>query len=195
MRKTLVVVCWLAGAGLGSSQAEPTRADIRMEDQFGVLHDIAVHRGDVVVLIYGDRRSAEANKALGEQLHVAFHPGARGQSPADAQKCPVRPVIGVVPKGRAPDVKTVAIASVGKVPDIVRNLVRGQIRKASPDVPVWLDFSDRMKPFGLAPGVPNIVVIDAAGVARYTASGSLSPEQFGRLTDLIEGLRREGDSR
>ncbi len=91
-----------------------------------------------------------------------------------------------------PDVHTVAVACVGKVGPVIRAVVRGSIRAASPDVPVWLDFGDQMKmQFPFTPGVANVVVLDAVGRPRYTASGPLTTEQFGRLTEAIEGLRRE----
>ena len=45
-----------------------------MQDQFEQTHDVAQHRGDIVVLIYGDRKSAE-EKAAG---HVVL-PAAMGR--------------------------------------------------------------------------------------------------------------------
>src|SRR5262245_61730348 len=97
---------------------------LAMEDQFEKRHDVKDHRGRVLVLIYGDKASAKANKALGEQLHVHYHPAAKGQPPAKARTAPVAPVAGAPPGSKAPDVTAVPVACVGKVPNLVRNLIR-----------------------------------------------------------------------
>jgi hypothetical protein len=165
---------------------------VEMEDQFERPHNVASHRGDVVVLIYGDRKSADANKALGELLHVHFHPSARGQAPAQARQAPVRPIADQPAGTRTPDVLAIPVACVGKVPALVRRMIRGQIKGGSPEVPVWLDFEDVMKgQFAFTAGVPNVVVLDAQGRFRYAAAGQPTPEGTKRLLDMIEGLRRE----
>src|SRR5437763_992555 len=157
----------LAALALGLTLSAPGQAPtpaLTFEDQFERPVSVAAHRGDVVVLLYGDRKSAEANRALGERLHVAFHPAAQGLPPARARQVPVLPLPDQPPGTRPPDVLAVPVACVGKVPGVVRAVIRGQVRSASPDVPVWLDFQDTMRQqFGLAPGVPNLVVLDAAG--------------------------------
>jgi hypothetical protein len=171
--------------------AGPPKPDIVMEDQFQHAHRSAEHRGDILVLIYGDRQSAKANRALGEWLHVEFHPAAKGQPPAQAQRAPVRPLPDAVGL-RAPDVRAVPVACVGPVPALVRKIIRGQVRAGSADVPVWLDFTDQMKQlFGLKPGVPNVVVLDAAGHFRHSAAGELTAAQRTALVQAIEMLRRE----
>jgi hypothetical protein len=165
-----------------------------MEDQFERSHNLAALglRGNVAVLVFGDRESATADRLLGEQLHVSFHPTARGMPPAQARQAPVRPLPGLPEGARSPEVHVVPIACVGNVPNVVRSVIRGQVRSSSPDVPVWLDFQDQMKgQLGVAAGVPNVAVVDAAGHLRYTASGHLTTEQFNQLVAAIEGLRRE----
>ena len=61
------------------------------------------------------------------------------------------------------------------------------------DIPVWLDFDDQMKKqeFPFTAGVPNVVVIDAAGHLRYSHSGQVGREQFAQMTATIESLRKE----
>jgi hypothetical protein len=67
-----------------------------------------------------------------------------------------------------------------------------QFRDASPEVPVWLDFDDRLRQlFGLSAGEPNLAVIDAAGRLRHAATGALLPDQRNQLLAAIETLRRE----
>ncbi len=163
-----------------------------MEDQFDQAHRVADWQGRVVVLIFGDRKSADANRALGEWLHVAFHPSAQGRPPAEAAGAPVRPVEGAPPGTPSPEVVTVPVASIGKVPGPVAALIKRQIRAAAPETPILLDFEERLKGlFGLAAGVPNVVIVDCRGRVRATAVGNLTPEQTGQLATLIENLRRE----
>lgn len=166
--------------------------EVVLEDQFERVNDVKKLRGDVVVLIYGDRASAERNKALGEAIHVHFHPTAKGQPPARAQQAPVRPVADAPAGARSPEVRTIAVACVGKVPALVARLIRSQIRSGSPDVAVWLDLDDAMKrQFPFKAGVPNLVVLDAQGRYRYAAAGTPTPDGQARLLATIESLRRE----
>jgi hypothetical protein len=89
-------------------------------------------------------------------------------------------------------VLAVPVACVGKVPGLVRALIRAQLRSASPDVPVWLDFQDVMKgQFPFQAGVPNVVVLDVWGRLRYAAAGQPTEEGVGRLIGVIAGLRQE----
>jgi hypothetical protein len=166
--------------------------EIVMEDQFEQSRNVKQHRGDVVVLIYGDRKSADANKVLGEQVHVHFHPTAKGQPPAQARRAPVTPVPGAPADARSPDVLAIPVACVGKVPELVRKIIRGQIRSGSPEVAVWLDFGDVMKTtFPFKASVPNVVVLDTLGRYRYAAAGTPTPEGKARLLGVIETLRLE----
>lgn len=166
--------------------------EIVMEDQFEKVHDIKQYRGDVVVLIYGDRKSADANRLLGEQLHIAFHPTAKGMAPREARKAPVRPVAGAPAGSRSPEVLAVPVALIGKVPPLVRGPIRVAFRKNSPDVPVWMDFTDTMKTqFPFTAGVPNVIVLDARGRYRYAAAGAPTAEGLKRLVDTVEALRQE----
>jgi hypothetical protein len=177
----------------GQSPATPV---VKMEDQFEKAHDVADHRGDVVVLIYGDRASAGANRALGEQLHVYYHPTAKGQPPAQARQAPVSPVPGAPAGARSPDVLAVPVACIGKVPRLVAALIRAHIRSGAPDVPVWLDFEDTMKgQFPFQAGVPNVVVLDVWGRLRYAAAGQPTAAGEARLIATIDGLRKEGVTR
>jgi hypothetical protein len=171
---------------------QPVVPDVVLEDQLEQVRDVKQLRGHVVVLIYGDRKSNDANRALGEQVHVAFHPSAKGQPPAQARQAPVVPVTGAPAGAATPDVVTVPVALVGKVPPLVRKVLRGQFKSASPDVPVWLDFGDVMKTrFPFTAGVPNVVVLDTKGYYRYAAAGTPTADGMKRLLDTIEALRRE----
>jgi hypothetical protein len=167
-------------------------APLLMEDQYERPRQLAGYRGHIVVMIYGDRASADANKQLGEALHVHFHPSARNLPPEKALLAPALPLEGVPSTTVVPDVIALPIAYIGKVPPLVRAMIRGQIRKGSPHMPVWLDFEDQMKSrFGLAAGVPNVVVVDSQGRMRYAGNGPPNQEQFDRMIQAITALRYE----
>jgi hypothetical protein len=196
--KAVVAVLSLSLAGRAGAQVivYPAQRNlmpaVNLDDQFGHFHTAAALRGDAVVFVYGDKESAEANKALVAQLHAAFHPSAAGKPPAEARKVPVVPVAGAVPGTLSPDVVAVPVACVGRVTGVARGLVREGFKTNSPDVAVWLDFPDLLKQqFGFTPGVPNVAVLDTFGRLRCVATGPLGPEQFAQLTAVIEGLRRE----
>jgi len=183
--------CLVLGSPLRAQTPRVVVPDVAMEDQFEKAHDVKHHRGSVVVLIYGDRASANANRTLGEQLHVAFHPAAKGQPPARARTAPVVPIAGAA---TSPDVLAVPVACIGKVPMLVRRLIRSQIKSGAPEVPVWLDFEDAMKTqFAFEAGVPNVVVLDTLGRYRYryAAAGVPTREGMEKLVQAIEGYRRE----
>jgi hypothetical protein len=165
---------------------------VALEDQFERLNDLKSYRGSVVALIYGDKDSAAANQQLGELIHVRFHPTAKGKSPGEARRQPVIPVSGAPADAKHPEVVAIPVACVGKVPNLVARVIRNQIRKGSPEVPVWLDFEETMKSqFPFKPGVPNVVVIDAQGRYRFAAAGHPTTEGTNRLLGTIEALRKE----
>jgi hypothetical protein len=175
-----------------AESAAPPAPLFVLEDQFQRPRNIGAAPGDVVVLIYGDRNSAEANRQLGAALHVHFHPAAQGQPPAQAARAPARPIAGWPAGVPVPDVRVLAVACAGKVPGVVASLIRSQLRSKSPDMPVFLDFEDKMKQFyGLGAGVTNLAVIDTQGRVRCRAHGMVKPAQFGELTQFLEKLREE----
>jgi predicted transcriptional regulator len=129
---------------------------------------------------------------LGEQLHVCWHPTAKGQMPAKAQAAPVVALDALKPGQTSPNVIVVPVACCGKVPAAVRGSISKQIVKNSPDVVVWLDFSDAMKnTFGLTMGEANVVVIDATGFARMKLNGVIDQPSMDKLVKTVQTLRYE----
>lgn len=176
------------GAAAFAQQPTP----LVMENQFAKKTDLADHRGCVVILVYGDRKGTEACKKLGEQLHVAWHPGAAGQPPAKAHKAPVAPLAGLPLGKSSPDVKVIPVACCGKVPTPVRSFIRSQVAKGSPVVPVWLDFTNAMKTyFALKAGVPNVVIFDSAGRLRWKFNGAPDRAALDQLMKTVQELRYE----
>lgn len=190
MTRSFAIVALVVTQAFTAAAGEP-EPPLAFTDQFGRRHDVADHRGEVVVLVYGDRKAAEACRGLGADLHVEFHPAAADLPPAKAHAAAVRPLAGAS-AGRSPEVRVVPVACTGSLPSLLRPVLVGQFRKAVPDVPIWLDFDDAMKTrFGLTAGVPNVVVFDGAGRVRRQRSGHLSDAERRVLAEEIEGLRRE----
>lgn len=175
-----------------NQQSQPQPVQLSLPDQYDRVHDLAMYRGRVLVLIYGDKQSQAINQPLGEKLHVQFHPAARNLPPAQARMVPPTPVAGQPPGTTTPDVVVIPVACVGKVPAAVRTIVRNQIRRGSPDVPVWLDFEDTMQfSFGLTPGTSNAVVFDTLGRYRHRGSAVHEPAAYQQLVQIIEQCRVE----
>jgi hypothetical protein len=197
--KRLMWAGFFAFVAISPLPAQPLAApalkpvELVLEDQFDRKTDLADLRGNVVVLVFGDRKGTDACRTLGEQLHVCWHPTAKGQPPAKAQTAPVVPLEGLKPGQVAPNVIVVPVACCGKVPAAVRPTISKQIAKGSPDVVVWLDYTETMKGmFGLTAGETNVVVIDATGRARMKLNGTIDQPNMDKLVQTVQGLRAEG---
>ena len=197
-----VVTLSLALGGVACSQVPPAApaaavgeakpVELVVEDQFARRQDLAAHRGDVVVLVYGDRKGMDSCKELGAKLHVVFHPTAADQTPEKARKAPVISLEGLAPGTRSPDALILPVAAAGNIPGVVKDIIRSQIKKASPDVPVWLDFTGVMeKQFGMRAGEPNIVVFDGVGRLRLKVNGTPDQATTDKLLQTIQNLRAE----
>jgi hypothetical protein len=183
---------FLLGVAFAQPPREAARVAISLEDQFQQPHALSDHAGDVVVLLYGDRQGMPANKEIGERLHAHYHPAAKGRPPAEANRAPVIALPGLPEGKRSPDVRVIPVACFGSVPKVVQTVIRNQVKKNAPETAVWLDFEGKMKEtFGLKPGVPNLVVIDAQGRPRLKGSAELDGESYAKLLGMIDALRRE----
>jgi hypothetical protein len=170
----------------------PKAVELMMEDQFERKTDLADLRGNVVILVFGDRKGTDACRLLGEQLHVCWHPDAKGQPPAKARTAPVVALEGLKPGQVAPNVIVVPVACCGKVPAPVRSAISKQIAKGSPDVVVWLDYTDAMKGmFGLTAGETNVVLIDADGRARTKLNGVIDQPTMDKFVKTVQEVRYE----
>ncbi|MEM9704025.1 MAG: hypothetical protein AAF907_16415, partial [Planctomycetota bacterium] len=130
----------------------------------------------------------QACRELGGRLHVLFHPSAAGKPAAEAREAPVRSVPGLPARVEAPAVNVVAAACTKGVPRPIKSMIAFKLRKASPHVPVCLDWNgDLGDRFGLAPGEPNAVIISAAGVAYPIDARSKGAET--RIETVVEALR------
>jgi hypothetical protein len=185
-----------SGSVFGQEAASGTKITLVMEDQFGQVHRLEDYKGDVLILVYSDREGAEASLALGRQLHLLFHPAARGLPPAQASKAPTAPIPGWPEKVRQPEVKVQAVACIANLSGRgfapLRSYIQRRFREEAPDVPVWLDMGDQLKSqCGLQAGVPNVVVFDTASRLRYRKAGPWQQPQIQELERLVLALRRE----
>lgn len=190
----LVAITTVAVASLTFAQqpAPPKPTELILADQFDRKADLAELRGSVVIVVYGDRKATDACRAVGESLHVCWHPEAKGQPPAKAQAAPVVPLENLKSGKASPNVLVVPVACCGKVPGPVQKIVSAQIAKASPDAVVWLDYADTLKGmFGLTAGEPNLVVFDAAGRLRLQLTGTPDQGTMDKLVKAVQELRYE----
>ena len=194
MKLRAAIVLGLSLTNLTSAQppAMAKPAELTFEDQFDRTAKLSDLRGAVVILVYGDRKSTELCKTVGESLHVCWHPTAKGQPPAKAQTASVVP-LDSLPSGKAsPNVVVVPVACCGKVPGAIQKPIRSQIAKAVPDSVVWLDFGDTLKTLcGQKQGEPNLVVFDAEGRMRMKVNGTPDQAAMDKLTKAVQEMRYE----
>jgi hypothetical protein len=180
-----------------AQQAAPMQPPLQpvslvLEDQFERKADLADLRGQVVILVYGDRKANETCRKLGESLHICWHPEAKSQPPAKAQTAPVVPLENLKPGQLSTNVLVVPVACCGKPPALIRGAIRKEIAKNSPDVVVWLDFGDILKGmFGQSVGEPNVLVFDAAGSLRMRINGTPDQHTMDKLVKDVQFLRYE----
>jgi hypothetical protein len=192
IRRRCLLVLPLAVSTLAVAAAQgPGRVvNIVMEDQFRSRHETGAFRGDVVVLVYAERKGAEAALELGRRLHVLFHPTAEQASATEWSKQPVRGLPGWPAGVRVPDVHVIPVACMTEVPKPLEPVARSRMRTDSPHVPVWLDFAGEMsRVFGMAPGAPNVAVLDASGQTHSVQNGHLDELEFRELAAAIDRLR------
>jgi hypothetical protein len=193
----LLVLCalWVqsnAWPAAAQAPAQPQPTELTFEDQFERKASLADLRGAIVILVYGDRKSNELCKSVGESLHLCWHPTAKGQPPVKAQAAPVVPLDNLKAGQASPNVVVVPVACCGKVPGAIQKPIRTQIAKAVPDSVVWLDFGDTLKGmYGLTAGEPNLVVFDAEGRMRMKINGTPDQAAMDKLTQAVQDLRYE----
>jgi len=166
-----------------------------MEDQFKTRHETGTMRGDVVVLVYAERKGGEAAQELGRRLHVHYHPTAENVSPSEWARQPVTPLPNWPAGVRVPDVRVIAVASMPEIPRALQPVARAQVRKDSPIVPVWLDFDGRLEhSFGIVPGGPNIVLVNTVGEVHSVLSGHVDEVKMRELVATIDALRHQAQA-
>ena len=177
-------------ATVALAQTRDRVVNIAMEDQFRNRRETGVFRGDVVVLVYSERKGAEAALELGRRLHVLFHPTAETAPASEWSRQPVIGLAGWPTNVRVPDVHVIPVACMPEVPKPLETVARSRMRTDSPHVSVWLDFEGVMEQvFGMVPGGPNVVVLDTEGKTYSVQSGHLDELEFKELTTTINQIR------
>lgn len=187
----LVFTC-LALPALAQPAAAPADrvVNVALEDQFKHRHETLRYRGDVVVLVYAERKAAEASLELGRRLHVRFHPAAAQAPATEWSRQPVVPPAGWPAGIAAPDVHVIPIACLPEVPKALEAVAKSRFRKESPFVSVWLDFEDTMRQrFGVVPNEPNLVILDTQGRPQVVTSGHLDETRFAEVVAAVDQLR------
>jgi len=179
-------------AQVAQAQTGDRVVNIAMEDQFRNRRETGVFRGDVVVMVYSERKGAEAALELGRRLHVLFHPTAESAPASEWSRQPVTGLASWPTNVRVPDVHVIPVACMPEVPKPLETVARSRMRTDSPHVPVWLDFEGVMEQvFGRVPGGPNVVVLDTTGKTYSVQSGHLDELEFKELTAAIDQIRRQ----
>lgn len=193
IRRLLPLAVAVLGVGpLRAGQGPDRVVDVVLEDQFKNRRETALLRGDVVVLVYADRKGAEAALELGRQLHVRFHPTAAGAPATEWSRQPVVGLPGWPAGAHVPDVHVIPVACIPEVPKALRPVARSRLRKESEFVSVWLDFDDVMRrQFGMAPDAPNVAIVDTFGRAHATLTGHLDEVKFEETVNVIQRLRMQ----
>lgn len=182
----------LPTASAARAQTGDRVVNIAMEDQFRSRRETRSLRGDVVVLVYAERKGAEAALELGRRLHVLFHPTADGVPASEWSRQPVTGLPGWPANVRVPDVHVIPVASLPEVPKPLEAVARSRMRTDSPHVSVWLDFEGIMERlYGIVPGGPNVVVLDTLGRTVSVQSGHFDELEFKELAAAIDQLRMQ----
>ena len=190
--RTFVTAVVLLAVPATTTHAQPPQrtVNIAMEDQFKHRHETGTLRGDVVALVYAERKGGEASQELGRRLHVHFHPTAATASATEWGRQPVIGLAGWPAGARLPDVHVIAVASLPEIPKALQPVARAQLRKDSPFVPVWLDFEGRLEhAYGIVPGTPNVVLINPQGEVHAVLSGHVDELKMRELVATIDALR------
>ena len=189
-RLALLLAVLVPMTSVARAQPRDRVVNIAMEDQFRNRRETGLFRGDVVVLVYAERKGAEAALELGRRLHVLFHPTADSAPASEWSRQPVTGLPGWPANVRLPDVHVVPVACMPEVPKPLQTVARSRMRTDSPHVPVWLDFEGVMEQmYGIVPGGPNVVVLDTLGKTSSVQSGHLDELEFKELTASIDQIR------
>ena len=87
-------------------------------------------------------------------------------------------------------VQILAVAQMGGVPEAVRSLLSGMVRRhVGPDHSLWLDWNDRLTTlFGDHDPASTVIVADRAGQVRLVVSGSAEGPAFQTVDQVLQKL-------
>jgi hypothetical protein len=187
--RSILAYCLLTTAVMA---ADPGPVKMAFEDQFGKVSTVAGQQGKVLVLVYGDNAAVKDCRVIGEAIHLAFHPTAKGLDPVKAKQQPVLAMDNLPAGKAATPVMVQAVACCGKMPKVVKPVFLDQMKKASPEIPVWLDFEQTLTTqIGMTTGQANVAIFDVESRFRKVVNGVTTAKQQQEIIDTIQSLRVE----
>lgn len=145
-------------AAAGQALINVQAPDFSLSDQNGQQYSLATFAGRPIVLLASDKKGEEQNHQWGERIGKKY--GSR--------------------------VRTVGVADVRTVPFFLKGRITNNFKKDKNAI--LLDWDGILfTSYGLAKGVPNVVLIDGGGMVRYIYCGSAAP---GAVNDLFREIDR-----
>jgi hypothetical protein len=173
LRHAAVYLSGLGVCGPAAAQVQPAShtADLVLQTQYDSVVSLQAMRGNVVVLVYGDRE--------GSTYMSSYVKAVRERWPA----------------GGADAVRLVEAADLRGVPGVMKGYAKGRFRQptssGSRRVPVVLDWrGDIARRFGATGKLANAYVLDGDGIFRWTDAGTGTPEQVAAFLAAVEAARK-----
>jgi hypothetical protein len=146
-------------------------ADLVLQTQYDSVVSLQAMRGNVVVLVYGDRE--------GSRYMSSYVKAVRERWPA----------------GGADAVRLIEAADLRGVPGVMKGYAKSRFRQPTSSgarrVPVVLDWrGDIARRFGATEKLANAYVLDEDGTFRWTDAGTGTPEQVAALLAAVEAARK-----
>jgi hypothetical protein len=162
----------LSMPALGSHSPLPS---LNLQDQDGRILNLDALRGKLVVIVYGGRKAVDSHVAWGKRLGDELC--RRGDTqPGDGDEgCPVR---------------ILAVAQMGKVPEIFRGIIRAGIRPhVEKGFSLWLDWEDRLAGlYGAHEATSTVIVADRQGQVLLVVSGRAEGEAYRTVSEALQRL-------
>jgi hypothetical protein len=158
----LAMAAALQGAGKIGSPAP----DLVLKDQFDKEFRVSASRGQVLVLVCGDREGSNYTGAWTEAVTKKFERS------------------GSLP------LRIVPIANLSGVPSFLQSFVKkrfvGPDPATQPRLPILLDWEgDLERLYGFAEGLANVYLIDRAGTLQFSGSGKGTEPETRALVDAV----------
>jgi hypothetical protein len=177
VRAGAVLTALLLLTAVAMANVPATLPPLVFEDQDGRTVRLDALRGQVVVIVYGNRDAMDASTAWGRRLEADLR-AQEDHAPGD-------------PPPERRTVRLLALAQMGGIPEPLRPMLRSLLRAATPaDFSLWLDWDDRMgRLFGAHHERPSVVVADGHGDVRLVIVGTAEGARWDAVADMMRRLR------
>jgi hypothetical protein len=176
MRHLLLGVLVLFALPMPAAGTHAPLPGLSLQDQDGRTLSLDALRGKVVVIVYGGRRAVDTHVVWGKRLGADCCQRGGYRRADQNEECPVR---------------ILAVAQMGKVPEIFRGVIRAGIRRQlEKGYSLWLDWEDRLAAlYGVREDTSTVIVADRQGQVWLVVSGPPEGEAY---RTVCETLRRLG---